>query len=407
MSGKRRCRGPEARRARRRADRASGPAALAVAALFAGAAAAFGGCPSSTTEPCTGVGCSSRGFCIEEQGTPYCACLADYHPELLECLPNDARDPCRGVTCTGHGSCRFGLRGPECVCDPGYHHPADYELQCAPDFECDARVDDQCTEPDAEAEVPVPECGNGDTEGLEECDDGNATPDDGCEDDCRFSCHVTEDCADTDPCTRDECRVGGTGRVCERSLEAGAACDDGQLCSYDDRCQADGSCLGSVLSCVNEPCTARSCNGTSSCAVTFHGGDVGCEDGNPCTVNVCNGAGACVTAANVGDGTAPDAGAPGRRCCGGRLVDIWADQGHCGGCFISCQDRACVPYRTSSGIATAACYCAGSNAQCRINGAEWTCWNDPDWRCNCQSDADCAAGQQCDEPSGHNGCYYP
>jgi cysteine-rich repeat protein len=369
----------------------------------------LGGCPSTTDDPCAGVACSSRGFCIEEQDTAYCACLADYHPEALECLPNDEHDACLGITCTDHGTCVFRLRGPECDCDPGYHHPADYELQCAPDVPCDARVEDQCSEPEAEAEaeVLVPECGNGTPEGTEECDDGNAVPGDGCEDDCRFSCHVAADCADTDPCTLDECLEGGTGWTCERSIDAGAACDDGQPCTYDDRCQGDGSCLGTAISCTSETCIARSCNGTSSCAVTFHGGDVGCEDGNPCTVNVCNGAGGCGTAYNVGDGTAPDGGQPQLRCCGGWLVDIWSNQGHCGGCFISCEDRACIAFTTSGGIATAACYCAASNAQCQINGANWTCYNSPDWRCNCQEDSDCAAGQLCDEPSGHNGCYYP
>ncbi|MCZ7685999.1 MAG: putative metal-binding motif-containing protein [Sandaracinaceae bacterium] len=45
-------------------------------------------------------------------------------------------------------------------------------------------------------------CGNSITEPAEECDDGaNGDDDDGCRDDCTFSCRGDEDCSDADVCT--------------------------------------------------------------------------------------------------------------------------------------------------------------------------------------------------------------
>jgi len=44
----------------------------------------------------------------------------------------------------------------------------------------------------------------------EECDDGNTTNDDGCDNDCTFSCTVDLDCNDMDPCNGIErCGTGG------------------------------------------------------------------------------------------------------------------------------------------------------------------------------------------------------
>ena len=55
-------------------------------------------------------------------------------------------------------------------------------------------------------EEPEPYCGNGEREGDEECDDGaNGDQDDGCTDDCEFSCHDNEDCDDGFECTDDVC----------------------------------------------------------------------------------------------------------------------------------------------------------------------------------------------------------
>ncbi len=44
-------------------------------------------------------------------------------------------------------------------------------------------------------------CGNGVKDGSEQCDDGNQTNGDGCENDCTWSCQSDADCDDNNPCT--------------------------------------------------------------------------------------------------------------------------------------------------------------------------------------------------------------
>jgi hypothetical protein len=90
-------------------------------------------------DPCAGVECSSRGFCIDDQGTAYCVCISGFHPAAgLECVANDPTDPCRDVDCSGHGRCRVAGDDITCDCDPGYRHlegacgAAECDLQCVP-----------------------------------------------------------------------------------------------------------------------------------------------------------------------------------------------------------------------------------------------------------------------------------
>lgn len=64
------------------------------------------------------------------------------------------------------------------------------------------------------ADVPVSVCGNRTVDDGEECDDGNVTPDDGCENDCSWSCENEADCDDGVFCNgRESC----TGHVCLES----------------------------------------------------------------------------------------------------------------------------------------------------------------------------------------------
>jgi hypothetical protein len=99
-------------------------------ALVAGLAAAALGCNGVSDDPCNGVNCSSRGYCIAQEDTPYCLCLVGYHPVGTACAPNDGVDPCTGVECNGHGGCLIIEGGPACVCDPGFFHPEGHLLLC-------------------------------------------------------------------------------------------------------------------------------------------------------------------------------------------------------------------------------------------------------------------------------------
>ncbi|NMC72090.1 MAG: hypothetical protein GYA57_18810 [Myxococcales bacterium] len=91
-------------------------------------------CKDGSDDPCDGVTCSSRGYCVTDAGTADCACIDRYHPVALSCVENDPGDACSGVECTGHGDCVLDGDLPTCVCDPGYHHPDGYELHCVEDL---------------------------------------------------------------------------------------------------------------------------------------------------------------------------------------------------------------------------------------------------------------------------------
>jgi hypothetical protein len=129
-------------------------------------AAAVAGCAEGPGDPCAGVACSMRGFCMVEHASAHCACLVGYHPSGLECLANEAGDPCAGVDCSGHGACRRADDRPTCDCDPGFHHLAvgdprceelACDLLCLPDEAADADVQEEVEgdAPDgADADLP-------------------------------------------------------------------------------------------------------------------------------------------------------------------------------------------------------------------------------------------------------------
>jgi hypothetical protein len=82
------------------------------------------------------------------------------------------------------------------------------------------------------------------------------------------------------------------GVVCSRK-NVGAACDDGNPCTFNDRCTAALTCAGTRYSCDDQnPCTADACDGAGGCTHRFIGPD--CDDGNPCTADACDGKGGCI-----------------------------------------------------------------------------------------------------------------
>jgi hypothetical protein len=115
------------------------------------------------------------------------------------------------------------------------------------------------------------------------------------------------DAADHTACAQTTC--GGTVYSCTNAggrwqWRTGAACDDGNACTYGDSCSA-GSCSGSAVACTGSACVDRSCNGTSTCTEVSRTG-LACDDGNACTTgDYFNAAGACTSsgsAAFCGDG---------------------------------------------------------------------------------------------------------
>ena len=110
------------------------------------------------------------------------------------------------------------------------------------EIEAEAEGTDDASDAADDTEEPEdagPVCGNREVEEGEECDDGNVADGDGCEHDCRFTCHSGDDCGDDDVCTNDLCEAVGDGRSCRnpavmcgfRAHATGAptccACDEG------------------------------------------------------------------------------------------------------------------------------------------------------------------------------------
>jgi cysteine-rich repeat protein len=137
--------------------------------------------------------------------------------------------------------------------DPEVDRP---EAEPDPDMPGDDATDEETSEDvgpeDALEEEAEPFCGDGEQNGTEECDDGNDTNGDGCDNDCTFSCYVANqdtDCDDGESCTDNICN-GGTHVCSNPPVTEGTPCSDGDDCTYPDTCSAAGRCEGVLI----DPC---------------------------------------------------------------------------------------------------------------------------------------------------------
>jgi cysteine-rich repeat protein len=162
-----------------------------------------------------------------------------------------------------------------------------------------------------------PACGNGIVEGNEECDDGNLTSGDGCDNDCLFTCiagnpsrdHCDDGnaCNGTETCAADHTCTPGT------PLAEGMACDTGKLC-LGGNCVA-GSCGDGFVEAPEECDDGNAVNGDgceTSCRFTCLSTDPtrNCASSNLCVSNgACDDtAHTCTPGAPLADGTACGSG---------------------------------------------------------------------------------------------------
>jgi hypothetical protein len=92
---------------------------------------------------------------------------------------------------------------------------------------------------------------------------------------------------------------------CKGRGNAGKACDDGNQCTFNDRCTSVGTCAGTPYSCDDgNQCTSDACDGKGGCTHTPLTG-FNCDDGNACTFGDACRSGVCVgTAYSCDDGIA-------------------------------------------------------------------------------------------------------
>ena len=117
------------------------------------------------------------------------------------------------------------------------------------------------------------------------CDDGNdCTVNDRCSDTGRCVGGDPKSCDDNNICTEDSCDPAVAGG-CVNDVVENRECNDGNPCTENDYCDAQGMCQGGTEPDCNDdnPCTHDFC-GQYGCQHTGLSG-MSCDDNDPCTVN--------------------------------------------------------------------------------------------------------------------------
>jgi len=317
----------------------------------------------SQTGVCAGGVCSASAISCDDDNV----CTDDSCDPTTGCIHAPNGNSCNdGNPCTAGDTCSIGacLGGPAIACDdqnPCTDDSCDPATGCAHApvaGDCDDAND--CTSSDRCVGghcVGTPETGSpcidrnacltGDLcedgvcrsgTGIPDCDDHNVctydwcNPEVGCVND---SSQVGDLCDDLNPCTANAC---DPELYCVfPPANAGASCDDFDSCTSDDRCDANGTCLGRSLCDDDNPCTddyaagascacsheptypgtrcsdgdacteGEACDGNGAPGSCTGGTLVNCDDGNPCTTDTCDPTSGCVhtnSAAPCDDGNA-------------------------------------------------------------------------------------------------------
>lgn len=201
--------------------------------------------------------CTSSLECEDELG-PLTDCKRAQCQADGTCAVVDRPDltPCDdGAACTSGDKCAAG------ACEGGFD-----QCQCAADGDCEHLDDgDKCN-------------------GVWTCGGGGS---------CSFDGATVVTCGSGDACSDSSCAVL-TGECLTNSKPDGTACDDGDVCTTVDGCQA-GGCVGAVAQDCGQPaqCQAAVCDAVAGCS--FEDLDSGaCDDGDACTANDACSGGQCV-----------------------------------------------------------------------------------------------------------------
>ena len=253
-------------------------------------------CVAGTCEG-TPLDCSDTNPCTDEWCDPASGCVTDYHTRACDdSNPCTTGEACINGMCGGGDEvdCDDGNYCTSEYCNPALNGCV-YEnnnFSCDDNNACTA--DDMCQEGSCggnplscsdgnpcTADLCDPETGCYNEAITGACNDNNAcTINDTCGDDgvCRGE---TVECDDENTCTDD---------YCDRDLGCvyeprGGACTDGNPCTINDQCSG-GLCSGTEVDCDDgDPCTVDSCDITTGQCLHPPGSGANCDDGNMCTEN--------------------------------------------------------------------------------------------------------------------------
>lgn len=255
--------------------------------------------------------------------------------------------------------------------------------------QCDAPASEDCNE-----DCTLPNCGDANLDPLEQCDDGNQAPGDGCSSGCRVECASDVDCSALD---RRVCTNG----ACVPGCDADEDCNEGTVCNFDDKfcvtacaadsdcpiqsiCQDDGRCTFGCRS--DEQCAALSDNLFCRSSLEVDCGSTDCDDSSEC--------------------------GPGEFCSSTDDLCCTRSYGESNGCLFGCQNDGdcqagenCTRGRCQLACATNA-DCPSSAYECSATRCERSCQVDgdcsPDENCElglcvagCAVDDDCGQGRIC------------
>jgi cysteine-rich repeat protein len=134
-------------------------------------------------------------------------------------------------------------------------------------------------------------CGNGRFDAGEDCDDGNLVNGDCCSATCQSEPAGTICADDGNPCSDDKCNGAG---ICLH-VNNTAPCDDGKFCTTNDRC-ANQVCNGTMMDCsgLDGVCQVGVCDeGLQTCVMAPEEDGAACDDGDLCTQTDTCQAGVC------------------------------------------------------------------------------------------------------------------
>ncbi|TNF32623.1 MAG: hypothetical protein EP329_09585 [Deltaproteobacteria bacterium] len=319
--------------------------------------------------------------CVPPDGTQcHCSPLAKALQLSTTCFIENDNGKCEGK--------RFCTQGGLNSCDAADPYP---ESCNGADDNCNGIVDDfppnyQCfiTGYPYGEDQPEHACPGQGTcvEGVETCV-GEAPKPEQCnliDDDCDGE---TDEglCDDQNPCTHDFCNDDGN---CEHTNDNTLLCDDGNVCTQVDKCE-DGFCKGfNPLPCGDgNVCFDYHCDPVAGCLSEYANG-AACEDGQPCTINdkcnqgvcvpgswdTCDDANSCTNDSCVANQGCTHTNVTNGLPCGGQSGQCTVGQCISGSCMgvATNEGGTCNPGTSMTGCQQGVCRSGSCNVESRPNG---------------------------------------